>query len=79
MKSIILTHFIDAKSGRYTNGHVCIKQGAFLGANTIITKPITIGENAVVGAGSVVTKDFPDNQIWAGNPARFIKNRNINV
>lgn len=77
MKSIILTHFIDAKSGKYTNGHVHIKENAFLGANTIITKPVIIGKNAVIGAGSVVTKDIPDNEVWAGNPARFIRIRNI--
>jgi len=32
-------------------------------------------QKAVVGAGSVVTKDIPDNEVWAGNPARFIRKR----
>lgn len=51
-----------------------IKDGAFIGMNSIILKGVTIGRHSVVGAGSVVTKDIPDNQIWAGNPARFVKN-----
>jgi acetyltransferase-like isoleucine patch superfamily enzyme len=34
---------------------------------------ITIGQNSLIGAGSVVTKNIPSNQIWAGNPAKFIK------
>ena len=49
--------------------------GVFIGANSIITKPLTIGKRAIIGAGSIVTHDVPDYQIWAGNPARFIKNR----
>lgn len=48
----------------------------FLGANTIITKSVTIGDNVIVGAGSIVTKDIPSNEIWAGVPARFIKKYN---
>ena len=52
---------------------VNIKDRAFIGADTIILKGVTIGENAVVGAGSVVAKSVPDNQIWAGNPAKYIK------
>ncbi|SHM78589.1 acyltransferase [Fibrobacter sp. UWB7] len=53
---------------------VAIKDNAFIGARSIILKGVTVGENSIVGAGSVVTKSIPDNQIWAGNPARFIRN-----
>lgn len=52
---------------------VKIKKGAFVGAHTIILKGVTIGEKSVIGAGSVVTKSVPDHEIWAGNPARFVK------
>lgn len=50
-----------------------IGRNAFIGANSIILKGVVIGKNAIVGAGSVVSKDIPDDEIWAGNPARFIK------
>lgn len=56
---------------------VVVKDNAFIGAYSIVLKGVTIGENSVIGAGSVVTKSVPDNQIWAGNPARFIKNIEI--
>lgn len=52
---------------------VVIKDNAFIGAKSIILKGVTIGENSIVGAGSVVTKSIPDNEIWAGNPARLIR------
>lgn len=52
---------------------IIIKSGAFIGGNTIILKGVTIGEKSIVGAGSVVTKSIPAREIWAGNPARFIK------
>ena len=42
---------------------------------TMVVKPVTIGEGAIVGAGSIVTKDIPANEVWAGNPARFIRKR----
>ena len=50
-------------------------QGASIGANVTILPGITIGENALIGAGSVVTKNIPANTVWVGNPARFIKNK----
>jgi len=52
---------------------VWIKDRAWIGFNSIILKGLTIGEGAVVGAGSVVTKDVPDYTIAAGNPARVIR------
>ena len=53
---------------------VTIKNYAFIGAGTIVLKGVTIGEKSIIGAGSVVTSNIPDGQIWAGNPARYIKN-----
>lgn len=50
-----------------------VKQGASIGSNATILCGITIGENALVGAGAVVTKDVPANTIVAGNPAKVIK------
>jgi len=46
-----------------------IKKGASIGANATILAGIEIGENALIGAGSVVTKDIPANTLWYGNPA----------
>ena len=52
---------------------ITVKYGAFIGAGSIILKGVTIGSKSIIGAGSVVTKDVPDEEIWAGNPARFIR------
>lgn len=52
---------------------VNIDDNVFVGAHTTILKGVSIGENSIIGACSVVTKDVPSNQIWAGNPARFIR------
>jgi acetyltransferase-like isoleucine patch superfamily enzyme len=50
-----------------------ICKGASLGSSVTVLCGITIGENAIVGAGSVVTKDVPANTVVAGNPARIMK------
>lgn len=50
-----------------------IGQRCFIGANAIIMPGITIGDQVVVGAGSIVTKNVPSNTIVAGNPARILK------
>jgi len=50
-----------------------VKKGASIGTSVTILCGVTIGENAIVGAGSVVTKDVPDNAVVAGNPARILR------
>ena len=54
-------------------GKVHIKKNAWIGANTSILAGVTVGENAVVAAGAVVTKDVPRDTVVGGNPARVIK------
>jgi len=54
-----------------------IKKGASIGAASVILGGVTIGENALIGAGSVVTKDVPANELWVGNPARFVRVINV--
>jgi UDP-2-acetamido-3-amino-2,3-dideoxy-glucuronate N-acetyltransferase len=50
-----------------------VKKGASIGANSTIICGVIIGENSLVGAGSVVTKDIPAGEIWVGNPAKFLR------
>jgi acetyltransferase-like isoleucine patch superfamily enzyme len=50
-----------------------IAKGASIGSNATILSNLRVGENAIVGAGSVVTRDVPDNAIVAGNPAKFLR------
>ena len=50
-----------------------VKKGASIGANSTIIAGVTIGENAMIGAGSVVTKNVGANELWYGNPAKFVK------
>jgi acetyltransferase-like isoleucine patch superfamily enzyme len=84
-----LTHPIDPLARRrqvneiYQRGHpreidledipVRIERDAWIGAHSLVLRGVTIGEGAIVGAGSVVTKDVPPHTIVAGNPARVIR------
>ena len=52
---------------------ITIEDHAFIGAHSIILKGVTIGKCSIVGAGSVVTHNIPEHEIWAGNPAKFIR------
>jgi acetyltransferase-like isoleucine patch superfamily enzyme len=81
--------FINDRYPRATNEHgelqteadwavqpTVVKRGASIGSGAVILCSLTIGENAIVGAGSVVTKDIPPNTVVAGNPARIIRKLN---
>ncbi len=78
--------FVNDKYPRATNGNgsmqseadwnvvpTLVKKGASIGSGATVLCNVTIGENAIVGSGSVVTKDVPPNTIVAGNPARVIR------
>lgn len=52
---------------------VVLRRNCWIGAGAVILPGVTVGENSIVGAGSVVTKDVPDNTVVAGNPAKFVK------
>ena len=56
---------------------IIVCRGASIGAGSTILPGITIGEDAMVGAGSVVTKDIPAGELWAGNPARYVRKNYI--
>lgn len=73
--NVTFTNDLYPKSKKYPDAFLQthIKKGASIGAGTVIIGGITIGENALIGAGSVVTKDIPANELWFGNPAVFIR------
>ena len=54
---------------------VVVEAGAVIGGGATVLPGVTIGEQAVVAAGAVATKDIPDNEVWGGVPARFIMSR----
>ncbi|GEM_PF-333425 len=77
---VILTHFLDPDGEEYpyfchSDGRVEIGRGCFIGANSVICKPVSIGDGSIVAAGSVVLHDIPPMEIWGGNPAHFIRKR----
>lgn len=52
---------------------IVIDDNVFIGGNSYVLKGVSIGKNSIVGACSVVTKNIPANEIWCGNPAKYIK------
>ena len=71
---MILCH--DAAGSRFglmdKVGFTRIGDNTFVGIRTVILAGLQVGKGCIIGACSVVTKDIPDKEVWAGNPARFI-------
>ena len=63
----------DFKTDIPCSKKISIGDDVFIGAGSTILKGVTIGNNSIIGAGSVVSKNIPSNQIWGGNPIKFIK------
>jgi len=75
--SLICTnHAIDGEErlkGLFTDKPISIGDNAWLGANVTVLPGVKIGNNSIIGAGSVVTKDIPDNVIAVGNPCKVLR------
>lgn len=71
--SIEYSYRLEKPDTHIRTAPVRICEGAFIGARSIILKGVTIGKHSAIGAGSVVTKSVPDNEVWAGNPAVYIR------
>lgn len=59
----------------FTKGSINIEEDVWVGSNTVILSGVTVGRGAIIGAGSVVTKDIPKYAIACGNPAKIVKYR----
>lgn len=73
VKIATVNHDLNDRHHQYYFKKVTIKKNAWICMGAIICPGVTIGENSVVAAGAVVTKDVPDNVIVGGNPAKVIK------
>ncbi len=73
VKIVTVDHDLHDRHNLFRFGKVTVKENAWICIGAIICPGVTIGRNAVVAAGAVVTKDVPDNSLVAGNPARVIK------
>jgi sugar O-acyltransferase (sialic acid O-acetyltransferase NeuD family) len=79
MPHAVLTHdvkiadFATITSGVRFGGAVEVERGAYLGSGALIREHLTIGAWSLVGMGSVVLRDVPAAQVWAGNPARLLR------
>jgi UDP-3-O-[3-hydroxymyristoyl] glucosamine N-acyltransferase len=62
-------------AGAALAGSVTLGDEVIVGINASVVVGVTIGDRAIIGAGSVVTKDVPANQVWAGAPARYLRDR----
>jgi sugar O-acyltransferase (sialic acid O-acetyltransferase NeuD family) len=79
MPQVVLTHddviedFVTIASGVRVSGGVRVGSGAYLGTGALIRETLRVGARSIVGMGSVVLRDVPAGEVWAGNPARLIR------
>jgi len=75
-KLICTNHALDGEErlkGLFNDKPITIEENVWLGANVTVLPGVTIGKNSVVGAGSIVTKDIPENVIAVGNPCKVLR------
>ncbi|WP_405143771.1 acetyltransferase [Sphaerisporangium sp. NBC_01403] len=83
MPHVTLTHddvvgdFATLTAGARLAGGVHVGRGAYIGSGALVRETLTIGSYALVGMGSVVIRDIPARQVWAGVPARFIRSSTV--
>jgi acetyltransferase-like isoleucine patch superfamily enzyme len=77
MHSVEYKYRMEQPDTHIKSAPIHIKEGAWIGAHCIVLKGVTIGARSVIGAGAVVTKDVPDDEVWGGNPATFIKKLDV--
>jgi sugar O-acyltransferase (sialic acid O-acetyltransferase NeuD family) len=79
MPQVVLTHddvvedFVTIASGVRVSGGVRVGAGAYLGTGALIRESLRVGARSIVGMGSVLLRDVPPGEVWAGNPARLIR------
>lgn len=85
MPHAVLTHddvvgdFATIASGVRLGGGVTLALGAYLGAGALVRETVDVGAWSLVGMGSVVLRDVPPGQVWAGNPARYLRPARIDL
>lgn len=81
MPHVIFTHDVQAgdfatfAAGVSLGGGVGIGRSAYLGMNSVVRQGLHVGQRSMLGMGAVLTRDLPQDQIWAGNPARLLEQR----
>jgi sugar O-acyltransferase (sialic acid O-acetyltransferase NeuD family) len=71
--NVELGKFCEISPGVVLTGGIKVGSCTSIGSCTVVIPKIIIGSNSIIGAGSVVIRNVPDNELWAGNPAKFIK------
>jgi sugar O-acyltransferase (sialic acid O-acetyltransferase NeuD family) len=71
--NVELGKFCEISPGAVLTGGIEVGEFTSIGSCSVVIPKIKIGKNCIIGAGSVIIKNVPDNELWAGNPARFIK------